>query len=120
MFAPTAPVLFIHRYTPPDYSTVTDLARFLGLSTSSPFATADIVSQQLQRHDGQTGREMLVGLRHIHREICRIFNIIVAIEGHGHQISTTAAHLDQIADRLLIEVTLLSARRQPAYHPRSD
>lgn len=45
------------------YSTVTDFARFRGLSTSVPRAHA-VVGQQLQRHHVQQRREFAVVLGH--------------------------------------------------------
>ena len=61
----------------------------------------DIISHQLQRHDCQAGSKVLVCLRHIYGEICRVFNVIVSILGQSHEISATALYLYHVAHCLL-------------------
>ena len=65
-----------------------------------------IITHQLQRDHRKRYRKVRIRLRNIDHEVCRIFNIIIAIGRHRHQVSPTAFTLDQIADRLLVELRL--------------
>lgn len=87
------------RHSETCHSTVTDFARFLGLSTSSPLPhwRNSPLAATVRLQDWL---QEWFGLRYINCEICRIFNIIISIGRQPHQISSTALDLHHIADRL--------------------
>ena len=49
---------------------------------------------------------MFVGLREEEREVHRVLNVVVPRGREAHQVSAATLHLDEIRERLLIELGL--------------